>query len=177
MMQVSAVSWKKWFLFCLGLFSGSAFCMKWMEGDLIYNGSLFTIIGLEITYPAAKVSEILSGIGTPVKTILRYHLYFDFVFMAGLYPGIACLCMLVRRQWAGKAARALLLTMALLQPVAWLCDIAENWFLLNWVANPAAVSQVDLFHGVVYTKWLIALTGVLLVLLLFLLKPGKKPAH
>ncbi len=54
---------QKLFLFCLGLFAGTAFCMKWMESDFVHNGSLFTIIGLEISYSKEKIISILSWIG------------------------------------------------------------------------------------------------------------------
>jgi hypothetical protein len=173
-MLTTPFSWKRLFLFCLGLFLASAFCMKWMEKDLVQNGSLFTIIGLEISYPAEKVTAILSGLDVSVKTILRYHLSFDFVFMVGLYPGIACLCMMARNKWAGKNIRYLLVAMALLQPVAWICDIAENCFILKWIADPGTVSQFGLYHTVVYTKWLIALAGVLLALILLITGRSKK---
>lgn len=176
-MQVSAVNWKKWFLFCLGLAAGSAFCMKWMEGDFQHQGSLFTIIGLEITYPADKVKAILSGIDGTVKTILRYHLYFDFAFMAGVYPGIAAMCMHLRRKWAGSRTASLLLVMALLQLMAWGCDIAENWYLLKWLDQPDTVEDFGIFHALVYTKWLLALAGIVLILVAWLRKPGVSSTH
>jgi hypothetical protein len=95
-MIISYKGWKNIFLLCLGIFAGTGFCMKWVEGDFVQNGSLFTIIGLEISYPKEQVSAILSGLDGPVKTILRYHLCFDFAFMLGVYPGIAALC-----RWPG----------------------------------------------------------------------------
>lgn len=164
--------WNKLFLFCLGLFIASAFCMKWMEGNLLHNGTLFTIVGLEVSYPPEKVTAILSGIDTTVRTTLRYHLIFDFVFMAGVYTGIASLCMLVRRRWAGTKVATLLLALALMQVVAWGCDITENMFLLKWIKDPAAVSSFDTYHLVVYAKWLIALTGVLASLLFRIIRPA-----
>ena len=54
--------WRKLFLFSLGLFAGTAFCMKWMEKDFLFQGQLFTIIGLEISYSGDRLVEILSGI-------------------------------------------------------------------------------------------------------------------
>ncbi|MEK7226966.1 MAG: hypothetical protein AAB221_14955, partial [Bacteroidota bacterium] len=70
------------FILCLGLFAASAFCMKWIEADFIQAGEKFTIIGLEISYPKEKVSNILAGLDDHVKALLRYQLVFDFVFMA-----------------------------------------------------------------------------------------------
>src|SRR5687768_17811095 len=45
-----------------------------------------SIFGLEFFYSKEKIIEIFSGIDARIKTILGYHLYFDFIFMAGVYP-------------------------------------------------------------------------------------------
>jgi hypothetical protein len=51
-MVLSQKQWRNIFLFCLGLFLGTAFCMKWLETRFYFRGELFTIIGLEISYTA-----------------------------------------------------------------------------------------------------------------------------
>lgn len=156
--------WQKLFLFTLGLFAGTAFCMKWMESDFIQNGEEFTIIGLEISYPQEKVAAILRGLDIRVKTILRYHLYFDFAFMAAVYPGIAALCMMAGEKTRGRNLRKVLFILAALQTVAWGCDIAENCYLLKWIRHPVIGNEFGFYHGVVYAKWLIALAGVLVAI-------------
>ena len=162
--------WRKLFLFCFGLFAGTAFCMKWMEGDFLQNGQKFTIIGLEISYAKAKVVEILVGLDEHVRTILRYHLGFDFVFMAGLYPGIAALCMMARGKLGGAGIRKILLAFALFQIVAWGCDIYENYYLLKWAKTPVIGNEFGLYHFIVGAKWIIALAGALLAIPLALWK-------
>lgn len=149
------------FLFCFGLFIGSAFCMKWMEKDLFSGGSLFTVIGLEVSYPKQQVMAVLAGLDDQVRTILGYHLHFDFVFMAGVYPGIAALCMMARYKVRKGWLKKLLLLLALLQTIAFGCDIAENSFLLTWMKNPAGISHFSEYHLVVYTKWILALLAAL----------------
>lgn len=166
--------WQKCFLFCLGIFLSAAFCMKWMEGDFIQAGKKFTIIGLEISYSQQQVSQILSGLDDKVKTILQYHLYFDFAFMAGVYPGIFALCMMARRKTENRFFRTLLLTMAFLQPAALLCDIMENCFLLQWINTGGVVDKFSLYHLVVYTKWILALSGALIAIPLNLIKQKKQ---
>ncbi len=156
--------WQKLFLFSFGLFAGAAFCMKWMEPDFIQNGQPFTIIGLEVTYPKEKVVLILSGLDEHVRTILRYHLSFDFVFMAGVYPDIAALCMMARSKATGKIIRGILLLLAGLQILAWGCDIFENLYLLKWIKNPVIGNEFSLYHIVVYAKWGIALVAALLAI-------------
>jgi len=153
--------WQKLFLFSFGLFAGTAFCMKWMEGDFLQNGQKFTIIGLEISYPKEQVASILAGLDDHVKTILRYHLSFDFAFMAGVYPGIAALCMMARHKLTSAGIRKFLLALALLQMLAWACDIFENYCLLKWLNDPVTGIDFNFYHLVVSAKWIIALTGAL----------------
>ena len=165
--------WQQLFLFCLGLFAGTAFCMKWMEGDFWQNGQKFTIIGLEITNTKEQVMAILSGLDGHVRTILHYHLSFDFAFMAAVYPGIAAICMMAREKSVNKFLRKVLLVAALLQIFAWGCDIAENYYLFKWIKNPVIGSEFVPYHFVVAIKWIIALSGALLSIPLALKKrPG-----
>jgi len=163
-MKSSYKIWQKLFLFCLGLFLGTTFCMKWIEAGFWENGKLFTIIGLEISYPKERIISILSGLDSHVKTILRYHLAFDFVFMAGAYTGIAALCMMAREKKAGTAMAKVFIVLALLQLVAWACDIYENICLLKWIENPSSVEDITVYHIVVIAKWTIALAGALLAI-------------
>ena len=165
--------WQKLFLFCLGLFLGTAFCMKWMEAGFLHNGRLFTIIGLEISYPKERIISILSGLDSHVKTTLRYHLAFDFVFMAGAYAGIAALCMMAREKKAGTAMAKVFGILALLQLVAWACDIYENICLLKWIENPAMVDNITAYHVVVAAKWIIALIGTILAIPIAIRKSRK----
>ena len=158
--------WRQLFWFCFGLFAGTAFCMKWMEGDLWQGGEKFTIIGLEASYSKEKLARILSGLDEPVKRILRYHLSFDFAFMAGVYPGIAALCMMARAKIKMPGMRKFLLALAFGQTIAWGCDIIENGFLFQWIKEPLVTHHdFKMYHLAVYIKWAIALIGALLGIL------------
>lgn len=134
-MNLNYNSWKKLFLFSAGLFIGSAFCMKWMEADLLLNGQKFTVLGLELFYPKEKVAGVLGSIDEHVKVILRYHLSFDFLFMTGVYPGIAALCMMARFKTLLPGVKRTLIFVAGLQLIAWGCDVVENLYLLKWAKN------------------------------------------
>jgi hypothetical protein len=169
-MHKNQLRWQKIFLFCFGIFAGTAFCMKWMEADFLQNGQPFTIIGLEINYPKEKVAAILTGLDEHVKTILRYHLSFDFAFMAGVYPGIAALCMMARGKLTNGPIRKVLLAFALLQIVAWGCDIYENCCLLKWIKLPSIGNEFSFYHIIVYTKWILALAAALMAIPLVLRK-------
>ena len=154
--------WKRLFLFCFGVFIGSAFAMKWMEGDLIYNGEQISILRLELFEPKERIMSIFSGVDNSVKTILRYHLSFDFIFMAGCFPGIACMAVMAAEKTNRKWLRKLLLVAAFLQLAAWAFDIIENYYLLKWLRDPVIGNEFGFFHFAVYSKWGIALFGVLL---------------
>lgn len=166
--------WQKLFLFSLGLFIAAAFCMKWMEPDLVYQGKTFSVVGLEISYPKEKISELFSGLDAPVKKILTYHLYFDFLFMPGVFLGILALCKMAALKTKPGLLRNILNTLAYLQLLAWGLDITENAFLLTWLKNPVIGSEFTLFHVAVYTKWILALAGALVSIPVVLFKKQKK---
>lgn len=169
--------WQRLFLFCLGLFLAGAFAMKWMESDLLYNNEKISIFGLELFYPKEKIVEIFSGISDKVKTILGYHLSFDFIFMAGVYPGIACLCMMAAAKINNKKLKRLLFIFALLQIFGWTFDVVENYYLLKWLKSPVIGNEFGFYHVVVYSKWIIALGGALVALLLLGISLFKKNLH
>lgn len=154
-------NWNRLFLFCLGLFIAASFAMKWMESDLIYNGEKISIFGLELFYSKERIREIFLGIDDKVRTILSYHLSFDFIFMVGCFPGIACMCMMASRKVSSNRLKRILFILAFLQLVAWAFDITENYYLLKWLKNPVIGDEFGFYHVVVYSKWVIALTAAL----------------
>ncbi len=158
--------WQRLFLFCLGLFIAGAFAMKWMENDLLFNNENISIFGLELFYPKEKIVEIFSGINDNVKTILGYHLSFDFIFMAGCYPGIACLCLMASAKVNSKNLKRILFILAFLQIFGWTFDVIENYYLLKWLKNPVIDDELGFYHVVVYSKWIIALTGALFAIVI-----------
>lgn len=168
------MKWNCFFLFCLGLFLASSFAMKWMESDLLYNNETISIFGLELFYPARKIETIFSGIDARVKTILGYHLSIDFIFMAAVYPGIACLCMMAAEKLDYRTAKRVLFAFAFLQLIGWSFDIVENYYLLKWLRIPVIGDEFTFYHVVVYSKWSIALAGVLAALVAAILNVFRK---
>ena len=90
--------------------------------------------------------------------------------MAGVYPGIAALCMMAREKRKNKLIRSVLLSTALLQVIAFGCDIIENMYLLKWLNAPAIGNEFAFFHWVVAIKWLLAISGALIAIPLVLKK-------
>jgi hypothetical protein len=134
--------------------------MEWLASDFWVNDQKFSILGLEIFYSKKEVLEVLTQIKQPAKIALNYQLVFDFVFMTGVYPAIASLCMMAREKNVRNVVwRNILFALAILQPVAWAFDIAENIFLLSWMDKPDIGEEFGTYHNMVATKWLIALAG------------------
>lgn len=148
--------------------------MKWIEPDLVHSNEQISIFGLELFYPKEKVTAILAGIDEKVRTTLSYHLHFDFVFMAGCFPGIACLCMMAAGKTGTKSIRAILVGFTFLQLVAWGFDITENLYLLKWLKNPVIGDEFGFYHAVVYSKWAIALLAVLVASSVLLITAVKR---
>jgi hypothetical protein len=169
-MSVSYNDWKKLFLFCLGLAIAASLCMKWMEVDFWAGNSRFTIMELELFYEKEKVIEILGSLHPHVKRILIYHLYFDFVFMAGVFPATAALCIMARQRLLRRQVRRFLLALAALQLLAWGCDIIENYYLLKWVKASSITADFVFFHSLVITKFIIVLTGLCISISIMLVK-------
>ncbi|MFC0776195.1 hypothetical protein [Terrimonas alba] len=163
--------WNKLFLFSLGMFLGTAFCMKWIEADFWAGEDKFTIIGLEIFYPRERIINLFNSLDNRVRTILGYHLYFDFAFMAGAYPGISSLCMITRVKTTSPPLSKLLLIVAFLQMLAWAGDIIENFYLLQWLRHPVIdESTFAFYHFAVILNWLIAIGGVFCCAVIFLFR-------
>ncbi len=158
--EVNNMRWRKLFFACMGLAIGSAFCMKWMESDFWANGSRFTILGLEIFYSRQELVDVVKGMTAPVRLILRYHLSFDFAFMAGVYPAVVAALMLGREKMQTRKMKRFFLLLACLQFIAWACDVAENAYLFAWLERAPSEVEFGTYHLVVWMKWLLVLLGI-----------------
>src|SRR4051812_22233621 len=113
-MNISYTRWKHLFIFCVGITLGTTLCMKWIEMDFRINGDRFTMIGLELFYSKQKINLILSHVNDHVATLLNDHLHFDFLSMAGIFPGITALCMMAKEKVSSGGLRNLLFILAYL---------------------------------------------------------------
>lgn len=165
-MKSSLNRWRNLFLFCLGVSIATYFIMEWLASDFWWHDERFSILGLELFYSKKEVITILTEIKQPAKIALNYQLIFDFAFMAGVYPGIASLCMMAREKIIKKSLRNILFALAMLQPIAWVFDIVENGYLLKWIDNPEIGDEFSIYHNMVALKWLIALAGALLSIII-----------
>jgi hypothetical protein len=169
-MQSSYIRWRSLFLFCLGITIATTFIMQWLASDFWLDDEKFSILGLELFYSKREILTVLTQIKQPAKIALNYQLIFDFAFMAGVYPGIASLCMMAREKITSKGLRNILFALAMLQPVAWAFDIVENSYLLNWIEKPEIGDEFSMYHNIVAAKWLIALIGAFTAIILTVFK-------
>ena len=174
-MSAIVTNWKKLFYFCLGLLLASGFCMKWIEDEFISNGKLFTVFDLELFLDKAGLEKIFKGMELNAKMMVDNHLHFDFFFMAGVFPGIACICMLVRERINKnkKLIRSVFFVIASLQLAAWSFDIYENLHLIKWLKNPETIDHIDLYHLLVRSKFIIIISGIILSALAFIFFKSK----
>jgi len=168
-MQSLYARWRSLFLVCFGITIATMFIMEWLAGDFWLNDQKFSILGLELFYSKRHALDVLTQIKQPARIALNYQLVFDFVFMTGIYPAIASLCMMARENLRNVVWRNILFALAMLQPVAWAFDISENIFLLSWVEKPVIGDEFSTYHTIVAAKWLIALTGALTAMTMLLL--------
>ena len=169
-MHPNSNRWRSLFLFCLGIVIATSFIMEWLANDFWIGDEKFSILGLELFYSKREILTILTQIKQPARIALNYQLIFDFAFMAGIYPGIASLCMMVREKINWKGIQNVLFALAMLQPIAWVFDIVENGYLLNWMEKPEIGEEFSIYHNIVAAKWLIALIGVLISIITWLFK-------
>ena len=160
--------WRSLLLFCLGIAVATTFIMEWLSNDFWLGDERFSILGLELFYSKREILDVLTQIKQPARIALNYQLIFDFAFMAGVYPGIASLCMIVREKIKKPVFKNILFALAMLQPVAWAFDIVENAYLLTWIEKPEIGDEFATYHNIVATKWLIALTGIFVATILLM---------
>jgi hypothetical protein len=169
-MQSPYQRWFKLFLFCAGTAIASSFILQWLANDFTMDGKRFSILDLELFYPKFQLTTVLKKMDDTARIALNYHSIFDFVFMTGIYPGIAAFCMMTRERLGKKILREILFALAMLQPVAWAFDVTENVYLMNWVAAREPGDDLGVFHNIVAAKWLIGILGFLVALVLFVVR-------
>src|SRR4051794_40480069 len=111
-MRAAYQRWQKLFLFSFGITIASSFIMQWLAGDFWLGDEKFSILGLELFYSKKEVIKVLTEIQLPARIALNYQLIFDFVFMVGVYPAIASLCMMAREKNIRTGTRNFLFALA-----------------------------------------------------------------
>lgn len=129
----------------------------------------FSILDLEFPGSPNEIPTIIKGVyALPVvqqaKTLaaLRGQLWVDFLFMPAAYGSIFLVCIKVAEKM-NPAGTSLFTWLAWLQLLPWLCDIAENIYLLRKTGPnvPASTKTIHkAYQWLEITKWGISSIGM-----------------
>jgi hypothetical protein len=129
----------------------------------------FSILDLQFPGSPNEIPAIIKGVyALPVvqqaKTLsaLRGQLWVDFLFMPAAYGSIFLVCIKVAEKM-NPAGTSLFTWLAWLQLLPWLCDVAENIYLLRKTAPnvPASTKTVHkAYQWLEITKWGISSIGM-----------------
>jgi len=107
----------------------------------------FSILDLEfppsaqdLTYFIKDIFKLPGNLSKKTTKALRRQLLLDFIFMPALYGAIFILSMKVSMMMT-YFGHKLFAVFAWMQFIAWLCDIAENIYLLNKIRPDPVVSN------------------------------------
>lgn len=163
-----------WVYFCIvfGAMLLVAFVMN-IQSKYFYTLHVFvrkfSIIDLESPASALELATYIKGIfGLPPElskksiSALRGSLYLDFLFMPLVYGSIFLFCMQVSMKLSagGHWFFALL---AWLQIIPWICDIAENIYLLKKIRPDVKTSTPrahKLYQRIEIYKWIIVFIAI-----------------
>lgn len=156
-----------YFVVCCGIMLASALqLMKIARGFRYRAGSgeeaPFTILDLQFPSTEAEMSKMIQGMQPAVQRALKAHLWLDFIFMAGLYPAIGLLCIIIGAK-TGEGVYFFWLVAAL-QGVAWVADVYENVYCLRKMDQPAAAGGFKTYSFFVNTKFVLAFLGLAVTL-------------
>ncbi|SIN78644.1 hypothetical protein SAMN04488055_1342 [Chitinophaga niabensis] len=128
----------------------------------------FSILDLQFPSSEQELCNIMKGLSPVARKALRAHLWVDFLFMAGFYPSIAILCIIVG--YKTDVGQYFFWLLAALQLAAWLFDILENGYCLRKLRKPVVAPTNNAFRSYsffVYAKFALCLAGGLSVPALF----------
>lgn len=121
----------------------------------------FNILDLQFPSSEREMCNIMAGLSPVAQKALRTQLRVDFLFMAGFYPSIAILCIIVG--YKTDVGQYFFLLMAALQLFAWVFDILENGYCLRKLRKPVVGATNNAFQSYsffVYAKFILCLAGV-----------------
>lgn len=121
----------------------------------------FSILDLQFPSSEAELYTLIRHLPPNARRALKAHLWVDYLFMAGLYPAIALLCLILGTKTG--AGQYFFWLVAALQGFAWLFDAMENAWLLRKLRKPEPGSGKRAFRNYtfcVYAKFILAFLGV-----------------
>lgn len=127
-------------------------------------GRPFSIFNLEFPGSDEALTSLILRMDKEVKKKVRKNLLVNYLFMLGVYPGIAILCFIASsRVYADSPLGSnILQMMGIAQVIPWLCDIIENAILLKKLQKPTPPNPgtYKVFKWIVGIKFFVALIAV-----------------
>ncbi len=152
---------------CVGLLLATLLWMTQLAKKFRYrNGSgeqsPFTILDLQFPSSETEMDKLVAGLEPPARQALKAHLWVDFLFMAGFYPAIALLCIIIGAK-TGPGEYFFWLVAAL-QIVAWAADVYENVYGLRKMKEAPVKGGFSTYSFFVNVKFLLAFLGLAVTL-------------
>ena len=125
----------------------------------------FTILDLQFPSSESELCQLIRDLPKDARKALHAHLWVDYLFMIGLYPAIALLCLVLGDKTG--AGQYFFWLIAALQLFAWLFDVLENAYLLKKLRKPvvkASGLSFKTYTFYVYAKFILAFLGVAVTL-------------
>ena len=129
----------------------------------------FSILDLQFPASALELATYIRGIFLLPKSLsskslraLKGQLYVDFLFMPFAYGSIFLLCILLSHKM-NYVGNYIFTILAWLQIIPFLCDIAENIYLLKKIHPDVKASKPSIhkiYQLIVKTKWSIAIIAI-----------------
>jgi hypothetical protein len=129
----------------------------------------FSILELELPASAAELVNLIKGLyllppGESKKSIhaLKAQLKLDFILMPFWYGCIFLLCWRVGQKMQYNFGHVVFTVLAMMQVLAWICDIIENVYLLSKINPDVQESSAQIHTWHLYmeaAKWGISLTA------------------
>ena len=129
----------------------------------------FSILDLQFPASALELATYIRGIFLLPKSLsskslraLKGQLYVDFLFMPFAYGSIFLLCILLSHKM-NYVGNYIFTILAWLQIIPFLCDIAENIYLLKKIHPDVKASKSSvhkIYQLIVKTKWSIAIIAI-----------------
>lgn len=149
-------------LFLLTTLWMSALARRFRTMDTDVGEVPFSILDLQFPSSENELCMLMSRATPDGRKALRMHLLVDFLFMMGLYPMVAILCLALGEKTG--AGQYFFWLVAALQFCAFLFDILENFYLLSRLANPKARGGFKTYKFYVFAKFILAFMGVAVTL-------------
>lgn len=156
-----------YFVLCFGLMLATALWLNRLAKKFHRRAGSgeeqpFTIFDLQFPASEAEMDNLIGHLQPTAHRALKAHLWVDFLFMLGLYPATALLCLIIGAKTG--SGEYFFWLVAALQGVAWVADICENIYCLRKMGPSPTKGGFAAYSFAVNTKFLLVFLGLAVTL-------------